>query len=214
MNAELREQIKPFMSEHRYLHTLSVADTAISMAKYLLPECQQDAECAALLHDIAKELPLDEQKALAQEYGYELTKSDVSSPQVIHSYAAPALIKRHFPEYAKSEILSAVFNHTTGGDNMSLLDEIIFVADFIEETRPYEASKAARKQFFDAVNAASSYSECLLALHEAALALIKSTIKHIQNRGGYVNERTLDAKSFISEQARHVRENGESDGKY
>ena len=128
---ELKAAVEARMSQKRFLHTLGVVKAARQLGEELMPEKIQSLTVAAHLHDIAKELPTEELLTLSSEYGYVTTEEDMNSPQVLHSFAAPAVIKRDFPEYASEEILSAVFKHTTGDGEMSVFDEIIFLSDLI-----------------------------------------------------------------------------------
>lgn len=193
----LKRSVKQRLSEKRFLHTVGVAEMAQRLGEILLPEKKDELIAAGYLHDIAKEYTERELFSLIKEYGYELTASDILSPAVLHAYAAPAIIKMDFSEYAGEDILSAVFNHTTGAKDMSLFDEIIFISDFIEEGRPYEASKAVREELFSRLSLAKSYEDRLLALHFASLSSIESTVKSLEKRNLYINEKTKDARNYF-----------------
>ncbi|MBR5242121.1 MAG: bis(5'-nucleosyl)-tetraphosphatase (symmetrical) YqeK [Clostridia bacterium] len=185
------------MTEKRFLHTVGVAEMAKRLGEIFLPDQKDELIAAGYLHDIAKEYTERELLSLINELGYELTSSDILSPAVLHAYAAPTVITRDFSEYASEDILSSVFNHTTGADQMSLFDEIIFISDFIEEGRPYEASKTVREELFSRLYMAKSYEEMLLALHMASLSSIESTVKSLEKRNLYINEKTKDARNYF-----------------
>ena len=189
----LRLAVRKYMSEKRYKHTLGVEAMAKKLAEYCLKDKISLIRCAALLHDIAKEMPLDEQISVLREMP-EITDSDLSSPPAYHAFCVPYLIKRDFPELAKADILSAVFNHTTGNPEMSTFDEIIFLADFIEEGREYEDCKTIREKLLKRLETAKSNNECLLWLHAAVIAELDSTLRSLQKRGMYINERTIATK--------------------
>ncbi len=147
---KLEKAVRPFMSEKRYNHTLGVRKMAKLLAERYLPEMADAAEVAALLHDISKEMPLNDGIKELVECGFILTETDYITKGVIHSYTAPLAVKKYFPEYATCEILSAVLNHTVGAPDMSVLDEIVFLADFIEEGRSYERCVRLRETVLSA----------------------------------------------------------------
>ncbi len=206
----LKESIAAKMSHKRYEHTIAVFNMAGKIGELLIPERLNELGCAALLHDIAKELPLYEQIELAK-YSCALEKSDLATAPIIHSFAAPEVIRRIFPEYATKDIISAVFNHTVGSSDMSIFDEIIFVADFIEETRSYQASILTREQLFIDFAMANEHDEFVAALHGAVLRSIEYTIENIKSKNGIINEKILKTKSAISEKYNAIRnkKNGE-----
>ena len=137
---KLRSLIKPRLSEKRYSHTLGVERAAVRLAKYCIPELADEAAVAALLHDVTKEIPYNRHVELLKSNGALLDASDYESPAILHAFTAPIIIRSDFSYYATENVLSAVYNHTVGSPDMSVFDEIIFLADFIEDTRTYEAS--------------------------------------------------------------------------
>jgi HD superfamily phosphohydrolase YqeK len=109
---KLKASVSKRLTEGRFLHTLGVANAAVRLAEYCLPDYIRYAEAAGLLHDISKELSFDENIALLKSEGIALDSEDYESPAIIHSFTAPIVIKRDFSDFAKEEILSAVYNHT------------------------------------------------------------------------------------------------------
>ncbi len=197
--SRLMEAVAERLSEKRYRHTLGVMQMAQRIADGLIPERKDEIMCAALLHDIAKEYPIEEQILLSESEGYILTDADKRSTPIIHSFAAPAVIRQYFPEYASEDILSAVFNHTVGSPDMSVFDEIIFLSDFIEENRKYEASIAVREDFISRYASANSTKDKENAVHRACVTAIDLTAKHILECGGYINEKMLATRRALEE---------------
>ena len=194
----LENSVKERLSEKRFLHTVGVVEMARRLGEIFLPGRIDELIAAAYLHDIAKECTELELLELIKEYGYALTPSDILSPAVLHAYAAPAIIKKNYKNFDSEDILSSVFNHTLGKDGMSLFDEIIFISDFIEEERHYDASIKVREELFSSISAAKNYEDKLLALHKASLSSIESTIAILEKRDLHVNEKTIEAKNYFS----------------
>ena len=189
----LRDAVGQRMSEHRYRHTLGVEQLAASLGELVMPERVNELRCAALLHDISKELPPSQQLSLIDSEI--LTEDDIKTPAIYHSLSAPAVIKRDFPSFATPDILSAVLRHTTGAPDMSLFDEIIFISDFAEAGREYESCRAVAAALECYLSAAKNHDERVLAIHKATLDTLNATISALERMKKQVNQRTLLTKT-------------------
>ncbi len=195
----LKGEVEKRLSAPRFLHTVGVCDAAKRLAIELLPDRETDLIAAAYLHDIAKELPTDELISLSREYGYEPTSDDISSPQVLHAFAAPSVIKKDFPDYATDDILSSVFKHTTGDTQMSVFDEIIFISDYIEDGRKYPSCIEVREMLYENLRLAANIAKKEAALHKAVLKSIEYTLESLEKKHKTVNPKTLAAKTYFEE---------------
>ncbi len=202
MLSELREAVKHLMSEERYRHTLGVERAAVKIAEYCAPRLKSELAAAALLHDAAKELGHEELLKIIMK-NRSVTAEDIKSPKLYHAFAAPYIIKRDFSHFADKRILSAVFNHTTGRAGMTLFDEIIFVADYIEDTRKYPECIKAREALFSSFDKKSRRNN-ILALHRCALAEIINTESHLLKKGEPLNSRTAKSKEYIIEKLKNA----------
>lgn len=135
--------IKERLSEKRYIHSIGVAETAVKYAKLYGADIQK-AEIAGLLHDCTKAVPYEKQLLLVKEYGLEVSEEDLMKP-IIHSVTAAGAAAHDFG-ICDPEIISAVRYHSTGRENMTLLDKIIYTADFTEPSRDYSDSDFYRKK--------------------------------------------------------------------
>ncbi len=191
---ELRNKVRGLMGEKRFRHTLGVEKMAKFLAEILLPLDVMDIRAAALLHDVAKEIPTEEQLRLANECEG-LTDEDKATLPALHSFAAVTLIKRDFSEFASDKILSAVFKHTLGGEDMSLFDEIIFISDFIEEGRTYPSCTETREILLSEICSSCDLKEKIKALHRSVVLCIEFTISFLKQRGMRINSRTIKTKN-------------------
>ena len=130
---EIEQKLKLNLKPERYRHTLGVAYTAASMAMAFDGDVQK-AYRAGLLHDCAKGYSLEQQRAFCEEYNINLDGILTDSPQLMHSALAPFIAKDYYEEH-DPEILDAIECHTTGKPEMNLLDQMIFIADYIEPNR-------------------------------------------------------------------------------
>lgn len=208
----MREAVSLYLSPERYRHTLGVEKSAAWLSSFFFSEeAGREISAAALLHDIAKELPKEEQLRLIREGGAPLTEEDLSTPTLYHAFAAPALIRRDFPRFATENILSAVFAHTTGRANMTLFEKIIFLSDYIEEGRTYPSCVEVREQLLHALSEGVSPQE---ALDRAVLSTLEQTLLSLTERALPVNSRTAAARDALlarfagkrANKAEHIKE--------
>ena len=121
------------MADKRLAHTLGVRSTAVALAA-LHGAPLQAAGIAAMLHDIAKPLPLSEMQALARRYGLNVPQEILESGNLLHGPLAAA-IAEHELGIDDPRVLSAIACHTTGKAGMTMLDKVLFLADAIEPSR-------------------------------------------------------------------------------
>ena len=188
----LRECVAERLSERRFNHTLRVEAAVEKIAGFCFPEATSELRAAALLHDITKELEDKEQMMIIKSLG---VLTDELSPPVYHSITAPTVIKRDFSGFATENVLSAAFNHTTGASDMSLFDEIIFVADYVEDGRTYPSCVAVREALYLALELAKDREECIMHLHNATISALDNTITELIRAGKYLDPRTVMARN-------------------
>lgn len=130
---EIRHDLEQNLSAKRYSHTIGVMYTAAALAMRY-NEDMNKAMLAGLLHDCAKQLSLEDMLDLCANQNILLSDFEKNSPELLHSKAGAVLAKTKY-NVADSDILEAISYHTTGRPNMSTLDKIIFLADYIEPNR-------------------------------------------------------------------------------
>ena len=195
----LEEKVKESLSNHRYVHTIGVKNAARKIAEYCYSGDISEIEAAALLHDISKERSVVEQFDMMKESNAKLSDTDLMSEPVFHSFTAPIIINKDFPDFASANILSAVFNHTTGSPDMTLFDEIIFIADYIEEGRRHETCISVRNDLYNAFLTSKDREECIMYLHNATISALENTIINLINNRQVLNERTVATRNaFLS----------------
>lgn len=139
---KMRNDILSRLEGYRYKHTLGCEKAAMWLGeKY--GEDVQKCSLAAILHDITKRLSREEQLYLCDKYG--IIPSDIEKTEwkMLHGKTAAAIAKNEYN--VSDEIAHAIKCHTTGCENMTKLDKILYLADFIEETRDFEGVEPARE---------------------------------------------------------------------
>lgn len=133
---EYTKIIRERLSDYRFYHSLCVAESAKKLAIQYGADVQK-AEVAGILHDVCKEATKEEQLELIEKAGMVITDFEKAQKKFYHQISGSA--------YAKvvlgiddEEILNSIRYHTTGRDNMSLMEEIVYLADFISDDRDYD----------------------------------------------------------------------------
>jgi len=133
---EYYELAKKSLSEKRYTHSFNVAKAAVRLAeKY--GEDKRKAEIAGILHDITKEHSYENQLQILESGGIILDDVCKKSPSLLHAITGMVYC-RDVLEIDDADILNAIRYHTTARASMSLLEKIIFIADFISDERDYD----------------------------------------------------------------------------
>lgn len=128
-----QKKLKHEMDENRYEHTLGVMYTCGSLAMRYDADIQQ-AMLAGLLHDCAKCIPNGKKVKLCEKHNIQITDVERRNPFLLHAKLG-AFLAMHEYDIHDKEIISAILNHTTGKPAMSLLDKIVYIADYIEPGR-------------------------------------------------------------------------------
>lgn len=189
----LRAQMKDRLSPHRFAHTCGVEETAAQMAEIYCPEKTDLLRAAALLHDMTKEYTREQTDAVIAREGIALREDERESGQILHAITAPPEILRCYPEFAHSEVLSAVRWHTTARAGMTLAESILYLADVIEPGREYPALRALRERFFGALPEKMGYLERMLHLQSVLLDSLVRTRDWLRAKGDEVCAETLEA---------------------
>lgn len=129
----IERKLQDVLKKKRYTHTLGVRYTAAALA--MCHGCSiEKAQMAGLLHDCAKGYSEEELLALATKYNLEISKAERKTPHLLHAKVG-AYLAEHEYGVSEEEILNAIRFHTTGKPDMTVLEKIIFIADYIEPNR-------------------------------------------------------------------------------
>lgn len=169
--------IKEKLQERRFTHSLNVADSAVELAEKYGGDPERAYVCG-LLHDIEKESPAEEQKEYMLRFP-DIPEVVQNTPKLWHAPAGAAFVRDELG-ITDPEMVSAIRYHTTGKSGMTLLEKIIYIADFISVERDYPG--------VDDVRAAAFRS-----LDEAVLEGTRFTIHDLVRQNRIVNQDTIDA---------------------
>lgn len=178
----IRNHLLKQLSENRYEHTLGVEKTAVSLAKLSNVDIEK-ARVAALLHDCAKNLSDDKKLELCEKYNIEVTEEQKKNLDLIHAEIGSVMAKYEY-EIDDEDILNAITYHTTGKPNMSNLEKIIYVSDYIEPGR----TKAPNLDEIRRV--------VMKDLDKALYMILSDTINYLKTSKKYIVPTTMEAYEY------------------
>ncbi|USK32690.1 bis(5'-nucleosyl)-tetraphosphatase (symmetrical) YqeK [Bacillus sp. F19] len=173
--------VKEHLTDHRYEHTIGVMETAIVLARLYGADVKK-AETAAIFHDYAKFRRKDEMKQIIIEQN--MTKELlIHSPELWHAPVGAYLAEKEAGIKDK-EILDAIRYHTSGRENMTLLDKVIYVADYIEPGRIFPGADEVREIAKNDLN-------------KALIVSMKNTILFLLKKNQPIYPQTLQSYNFL-----------------
>ena len=182
----LEKMVISLLDPKRVSHVLGCRDTAIQLAKRWGAD-ETDAARAALLHDITKALNGQLQLTLCREYGMILDDFSVRYPKTLHALTGSLVADRIFGE--NEAVVEAIRHHTTGKADMSLLEKIIYVADYMEPCRDFPGVEKLREL---------AYSDI-----DAALQLgLEMTLELLNKQGSEVSPASQEALAWLNRKDR------------
>lgn len=144
------------LNEKRYYHSLCVADEAVRLAeKY--GAATEKAYMAGLLHDITKNAPAQEHLHIFNSFGIMLNSVEQNAEKLWHAISGAAYVE-HLLGIDDREIINAIRYHTTARGNMTLLDKVLYLADFTSIDRDYDDVDVMRKLVDKSMNEALLYA--------------------------------------------------------
>lgn len=190
---QLRELVRPYLTEKRYLHTESVVKESIRLGSMYLPGEENRLAAASWLHDITKKADYEKQLQYFSEFGIILRKDEMISPKIFHAHSAAAVASRDFAEYVDDEIVSAIRWHTTGHDMMTVFEAIVYLADYIEETRTFDDCVTLRRFFNEII---SNGIDKTVALRETMILSFDLTMNALVKSKEPIDFDTIAARNY------------------
>ena len=177
----LERCVTALLKPNRVAHVLGCRDTAVALARRWGAD-ETDAARAGLLHDITKALDGQLQLTLCAEYGIILDDFSKENPKTLHALTGSLVAERVFGE--SEAVVSAVRHHTTGKADMSLLEKIIYVADYMEPNRDFPGVQRLRQLAFT-------------DLDEALRLGLTMTLQLLQDRGSTISPQSREALDWL-----------------
>ena len=132
------------MGDYRFTHSCNVAEEAVILARLYGADTEK-AYVAGILHDITKEISKEEQLQIIADGGIILDNVQKNAPKLWHAVSGSAYVRLRLG-IKDEDILNAIRYHTTGRANMSLLEKIIYTADYTSKERSYPGADVMREK--------------------------------------------------------------------
>jgi nicotinate-nucleotide adenylyltransferase len=180
-DADLRAVSYSMIRAKRIAHVQGTEEEAVRLARHWGAD-ERNARRAAILHDCTKYLELDEQLALCQQYGVALDDMERGAVKLLHSKTGAALARYVFQE--PEEVWQAICWHTTGKADMTLLEKILYIADYMEPNRDFPGVERLRELAYTDLNAAVALGA-------------QMSVDEMTQRGSPIHPNTLAARDFL-----------------
>jgi nicotinate-nucleotide adenylyltransferase len=177
----LKEKSLALHKEKRVAHVIGCSETAAALARRWGAD-ETDAARAGILHDVTKALDGREQLLLCEKYGIMTDTFEQTNTKLLHAKTGSAVAREIFGE--NDAVCNAIYWHTTGKADMSLLEKILYLADYIEPNRAFEGVERVRALAFENLDAA-----LLLGLNMA--------MEELQREGKPLGQRSLEAREYL-----------------
>lgn len=139
---EYEREVQKHLTQRRFYHSQCVAESAAQLAERYGADVEKARLCG-ILHDIMKDTPPEEQLKIMEKFGIMLTEAERRNVKLWHAVSGAAYAE-HVLGVADQEIIGAIACHTGGKSGMSLLDKVLFVADYISADRDYPGVEKLR----------------------------------------------------------------------
>ncbi len=174
--------VKERLSEKRFKHTLGVVAAAEKLALTYGADVEK-ARIAAILHDITKEDDHNMQLKYCKDFDIILLNGETEIPALLHAYTG-AYYAKNILQVEDAEILNAIYFHTTGHGDMTLLEKVIYLADYIEDNRTFEGVEEVRSIAFNGID-------------KAMVVALKQGMQEVMEKGGSLHFDTVSCYSQL-----------------
>ena len=187
---EIEKKLKKALDKERYTHTMGVMYTAASLAMRHGADMEQ-ALYAGLLHDCAKCVPNREKLKLCKKHKIHVSLSEERNPFLLHAKLGEYLARKKY-DVDDPDILDAIRYHTTGRPAMSLMEKVIYVADYIEPRR------------FKAPNLDRIRGLAFVDLDKAVCGIMSDTLDYLKKTPENIDKTTEEACLYYRELHEHT----------
>lgn len=179
---EMIAKLSDYLPEKRIKHSLNVAKAAVKLSE--IAGCDlYKAEVAGILHDTAKYIRHSDVKLVCEKYSIELDELEKISTALSHSILGAYIAKFEFG-IDDEEILGAIRYHTTAKPEMTKLEEVIYLADLVEEGRDFQGVDKLRELAFSG------------KFNEAIALSLDNTISLVLRKKALLHLRTVEARNY------------------
>ena len=183
---DLKKDLKKEMDDSRFEHTRGVMYTCAALAMRYEYDLEK-AMLAGLLHDCAKCMPNAKKLKMAEKHHLEISSLERKNPFMLHAKLGAFLAKKKY-DIEDEEILNAIRWHTTGRPDMTLLDKIVYVSDYIEPRRDKAPNLPKIRQL------------AFMDLDQALIKILEDTLGYLGDSAEHVDAMTKKTYDYYMQQ--------------
>ena len=195
--AALRESVIARMSPKRFTHTAAVEDMVSRLATLYCPQEIPALRAAALLHDVTKEYDTDTHAAILEKAGQPVKPAERLAHKTLHARTAAWLIPTDYPAFNCETVVNAVRWHTTGREGMTLTEQLLYLADYIDESRIFPDCVRLRNYFWSANPENMSEEDRLAHLRRTLIMSFDMTMRALINECAVISPDTALARNEL-----------------
>lgn len=193
----LRESIMSEMSPKRFAHTAAVEDMVVRLATLYCPHEIPALRAAALLHDITKEYDIPTHMAILTQAGKPPKHGEQYAHKTFHARTAALLIPDNYPLFNCDVVVNAVRWHTTGREGMTLTEQLLYLADYIDDSRIFPDCVRLRSFFWGAIPERMTEEERLTHLRRTLIMSFDMTMRALLSEGAVISADTALARNEL-----------------
>lgn len=182
---KINTYLKENLNEFRYQHTLRVVEMGIFLANNHGYSDLNKVKLGCYFHDAGKNLSPERILEITKNEGYKLRNEEIENIHIYHGVASMVIARDKFNIH-DLEVLNSIKNHVTGVEDMTLLDKIVFLADFFEVGRDYNRVHKSRDAAIKDLD-----------LDKALILAYDSIISELIMKKSFIHEDTIRARNFI-----------------
>lgn len=183
---DIKKELEHDLDSKRYEHTLGVAYTAACLAMRYGYDMEK-AYITGLLHDCAKCMSNKDKLEYCEKYDIPVTKVEQENPSLLHAKVGAEMSRRKY-DIKDSEIYQAIMYHTTGHPQMTLLDKIIYISDYMEPHRD------------EAPNLDSVRKQAFIDIDATLLTILKDSVAYLEKSDKTVDPMTMETYLYYVKQ--------------
>ena len=187
------KKLSKYIDEERLEHTKGVRYTCACLAMVYGADLEK-AQIAGLLHDCAKCIPNKKKLKMCEEHSIPVSDFEKDHPFLLHAKLGAYLAEKKY-DIQDEDILNSIVYHTTGRQNMSVLEKIVYIADYIEPMR------------YKALNLSEVRKLAFTDLDECMYKILNDTLEYLNGSSDEIDYATVEAYEFYKELHRNRKEN-------
>lgn len=198
----LYDAVKKYVYPKRRRHIFSTEEEAVALADIfeLSEDEKEELRISAVLHDLTKGFKYDEHIELLRRYGAYIDADTLGSEKTLHQLSGAYLSMELFPDVVNDRVFDNVRYHTTGREDMTLCEKLMYLSDYIEKTRTFEDCVKLREYFYKNIDKAQSLSKKMRVLDDTLIMSFEMTVRDLIDNGHKVHHLTTEALEYLKKQ--------------